>query len=116
MDSKDTGASTTEPARGIEIDVRPHPGRMDGAETQVLRSPVRSHRQGAPEEDVHAEWPEGHVTGAFVSRAASLRHSVQPYSWRDRFSLGMLALWGGFVGLPAAGGAWAAWEIWHRVH
>jgi hypothetical protein len=102
---------------GQEIDARPDPAGVHiSDETQLLKKPERRFEE-APEEGWNeVDWPEGHTTGAFVSRAASLRHEVKPYRWWDRISPAMLVLWGGFVGVPAGAGVWAVYEVWRRVH
>jgi hypothetical protein len=88
--------------RGREIDVRPDPGGVrTGDETQVLRRP--------------RDWPEGHTTGAFVSAAASIRHSVEPYRWWDRISPAMLFVWTVFLGAPVVAGVWAGIVLWSRL-
>ena len=110
MDSEEVSSSTTD-GRGMEIDYRPHPA-LRASETQRLRAPVRSHRDGA--EEVTADWPEGHVTGAFVSAAASLRHAVEPYRWWQMWSI--VLIWGLPVGIPAGFGIWAAFKVWALVH
>lgn len=73
---------------------------------------IVSHRKNAT---AGTEWPQGHVTGAFVSRAASIRHEVKPYRWW-RTGLSLAALYGFFIGLPAAGLVWALVKIIREVH
>jgi hypothetical protein len=105
MDEDEAVRPNTPVARGREIDVRPDPGGIrSGDETTALRRPDP------------AEWPEGHTTGAFVSRAASLRHEVEPYRWWDALSPGWIFLWAVVLGAPVVAGAWAVVAIWARVH
>lgn len=99
------------PVRGMEIDLRPHPAlREDAGETRNLTEIARLIEA---ERASQTDWPTGHTTGAFVSAAASIRHEVKPYRWHE-VSLSILGLYGLFIGLPAAGLAWAVWEIVHR--
>lgn len=44
----------------------------------------------------------------------SFRFAPRPYRWRE-VGLGLLVLYGGFIGLPAALGAWAVYEIARRM-
>jgi hypothetical protein len=45
----------------------------------------------------------------------SFRFAPRPYRWRE-IVLGVGVLYGGFIGVPAAAGIWAAVKIWHQVH
>lgn len=61
----------------------------------------------------HQRLSDGHSdTWDQVQR--SFRFSPRPYRWRE-IILGVGVLYGVFVGLPAAGGVWAAYEIWRQV-
>jgi hypothetical protein len=51
---------------------------------------------------------------AWDSVQRSFRFSPRPYRWRE-IILGVGLLYGGFIGVPAAAGIWAALKIWHQV-
>jgi hypothetical protein len=126
MDEDEAGEATTaaethevrrwgsdEPLRelpaGREIDVRPDPaGGRTADNTTVLRRPE------GPRE-VATLWPDANTTGAFVSRAASLRHEVQPYRWWEPFFSWWIVIWLVVLGLPVGFGAWALYQILQRV-
>jgi hypothetical protein len=102
MPTEEPSPSTTAVPLGREIDVRPDPGgARAGMDTTALRRP--------------GDWPEGHVTGAFVSKAASLRHEVEPYRWRDALAPGWIFLWTVFLGAPVVAGIWAGVVLWSRL-
>lgn len=60
----------------------------------------------------YARFTASDPTGAFDNALTSFRFSPRPYRFRDAF-LGLGILYGGFIGIPAAAGVWAAWKIFH---
>lgn len=103
------------PAKGLEIDVRPDPaGVHSKEETQILRVPSVLGTSPVSPPTPATLWPDGNTTGAFISRAASIRHEVSPRRWWD-VAWWMILLWFVVVGIPAAGAVWAVLIIWgHR--
>lgn len=100
---------------GHEFDVRPDPGGVHAADqTQILRVPSVLGTSPVSPPTPASLWPDANTTGAFVSRAASLRHEVAPRRWWD-VAWWMVMLWVVVVGLPLAGAVWAALVIWGRV-
>lgn len=109
MDEEKAVEAISYPAHGAhllgrEIDVRPDPAGVRKRDaTTALRRPL-------PE-----AWPDANTTGAFISKAASLRHEVEPYRWWDAISPGWLFLWLVLLGAPAVAGVWAAIVLWSRL-
>lgn len=62
-----------------------------------------------------ARFQAAHPTGAFDNVLASFRLSPRPTRLRDAL-LTVGVLYGGFVGVPALAGLWAAWRIWREVN
>lgn len=63
----------------------------------------------------HARFTATRPTGAFDNVLTSFRFAPRPYRLRDAL-LTFGVLYGGFIGLPAAAGIWAAWRIWSDLH
>jgi hypothetical protein len=63
----------------------------------------------------HRQFSAQDPTGAFDNVLASLRFSPRPYRWTE-VGLGLLILYVGFIGIPAAFGFWALCEVVRRVH
>ena len=45
----------------------------------------------------------------------SFRFAPRPYRWREIIA-GVGLLYITIIGIPAAGGVWAAWRLWQEVH
>jgi hypothetical protein len=107
---------TAERPRGMELDFRPHPALFAG-DTQNFDpdtlNRIRKSENASdlePARDPNVIWPDGNITGAFISSAASLRHEVTPYSWWDTFKWGILLIIVTFV-LPVGLIAFAVWKM-----
>jgi hypothetical protein len=133
MSEENTGESTTR--RGIEIDARPYPSRLEdtqalvrpelteaqraqllnelaGVAVGIMASEIEPNRKAleSPEPAAKAQ-----RISAFLSRATEVRTFVRPYDWRS-VAWSVTALYGAFVGIPAIAGVWAALRIWRETH
>lgn len=99
MQTSTSTSSETTPAGGPDAESTGPLGDSDDSQKWFARHEQLSERQRA----------------AWDKTQRSFRFSPRPYRWRE-IILGVGLLYGGFVGVPAAAGVWAAYKIWHGMH
>jgi hypothetical protein len=97
----------TEQARSLEDQARQIVAELRDALPTPAGEPVTV---PAPAGLETSRWKAYNPTGAFDSAAVSFRFMPRAYSW-SQVGASMFVLYGTFVGIPVAGGVWAAWRI-----